>query len=79
MEKEHVAGQKLAIGAHRPGRLQAIDRSHVLDVGGRADAGGSEAKSEVMFASLTVGGETKRYYRFQTPDDSVVDYYDESG
>ncbi|MEA2823194.1 MAG: hypothetical protein QOJ86_5198 [Bradyrhizobium sp.] len=36
-------------------------------------------KSEVLFASLTVGGETKKYYRFQTPDDSVVDYYDETG
>src|SRR5947209_20541422 len=36
-------------------------------------------KTEVLFASLTVGGETKRYYRFVTPDDSVLDYYDESG
>ena len=36
-------------------------------------------KNEVLFASLTVGGETKKYYRFQTPDNSVVDYYDESG
>ncbi|WP_246664427.1 M23 family metallopeptidase [Tardiphaga sp. P9-11] len=36
-------------------------------------------KTEVLFASLTVGGETKKYYRFQTADDSVVDYYDETG
>jgi murein DD-endopeptidase MepM/ murein hydrolase activator NlpD len=36
-------------------------------------------KSEVLFASLTVAGETKKYYRFQTPDDAVVDYYDETG
>jgi murein DD-endopeptidase MepM/ murein hydrolase activator NlpD len=36
-------------------------------------------KNEVQFASLTVGGETKKYYRFQTPDDGVVDYYDETG
>jgi murein DD-endopeptidase MepM/ murein hydrolase activator NlpD len=36
-------------------------------------------KPEVQFASLTVGGETKKYYRFQTPDDSVVDFYDETG
>lgn len=36
-------------------------------------------KNEVLFASLTVGGETKKYYRFQTPDDFVVDYYDETG
>jgi murein DD-endopeptidase MepM/ murein hydrolase activator NlpD len=36
-------------------------------------------KTEVLYASLTVGGETKKYYRFQTPDDAVVDYYDETG
>jgi murein DD-endopeptidase MepM/ murein hydrolase activator NlpD len=36
-------------------------------------------KNEVQFASLTVGGETKKYYRFQTSDDGVVDYYDEAG
>ncbi len=36
-------------------------------------------KDDVLFASLTVGGETKKYYRFQTADDGIVDYYDESG
>jgi len=36
-------------------------------------------KNEVLYAALTVGGETKKYYRFQTPDDAVVDYYDETG
>jgi murein DD-endopeptidase MepM/ murein hydrolase activator NlpD len=36
-------------------------------------------KNEVLYASLTVGGETKKYYRFQTPDDAIVDYYDETG
>jgi murein DD-endopeptidase MepM/ murein hydrolase activator NlpD len=43
------------------------------------DEGTSNEKPEVLFASLTVGGETKKYYRFQTPDDSVVDFYDETG
>jgi murein DD-endopeptidase MepM/ murein hydrolase activator NlpD len=43
------------------------------------DEGSTTEKTEVQFASLTVGGETKKYYRFQTPDDSVVDFYDESG
>src|ERR1700736_2757426 len=36
-------------------------------------------KNEVLFASLTVGGGTKKYYRFQTPHDAVVDYSDETG
>jgi len=39
----------------------------------------ADARNEVMFASLTVGGETKKFYRFQSPDDGVVDYYDETG
>jgi murein DD-endopeptidase MepM/ murein hydrolase activator NlpD len=38
-----------------------------------------DAKPDVLFASLTVGGETKRFYRYQTADDGVVDYYDETG
>jgi murein DD-endopeptidase MepM/ murein hydrolase activator NlpD len=46
------------------------------DEGSTANA---NEKNEVLFASLTVGGETKKYYRFQTPDDAVVDYYDETG
>ncbi len=46
---------------------------------GEDEGPASSEKSEVLFASLTVGGETKKYYRFQTPDDAVVDFYDESG
>jgi murein DD-endopeptidase MepM/ murein hydrolase activator NlpD len=36
-------------------------------------------KSEVLFASLTTGGETRKFYRYQSADDNVVDYYDETG
>ena len=39
----------------------------------------SDAKAEVMFAALTTGGEVKKYYRFKTTDDGIVDYYDETG
>ena len=37
------------------------------------------ADPEVLFAALTLGGVTKRFYRFRTSDDGVVDYYDEEG
>lgn len=46
---------------------------------GEDDGSSITEKTEVQYASLTVGGETKKYYRFQTPDDSVVDFYDETG
>ena len=39
----------------------------------------TDSKNDVMFASLTLGGETKKFYRFQTVDDGVIDYYDETG
>ena len=33
----------------------------------------------MLFALLTTGGETRKFYRYQTTDDNVVDYYDDSG
>jgi murein DD-endopeptidase MepM/ murein hydrolase activator NlpD len=39
----------------------------------------SAIKSEVLYAALTTAGETRRFYRFQSTDDGVVDYYDETG
>jgi murein DD-endopeptidase MepM/ murein hydrolase activator NlpD len=38
-----------------------------------------EGRSEVRYVSLTVGGETKKYYHYQTADDGLYDYYDETG
>jgi murein DD-endopeptidase MepM/ murein hydrolase activator NlpD len=46
---------------------------------GEDEGSASTEKNDVLYASLTVGGETKKYYRFQTPDDGVVDFYDETG
>jgi murein DD-endopeptidase MepM/ murein hydrolase activator NlpD len=40
---------------------------------------GDAKKNEVRFAALTIAGETKKYYHFQTPDDGAYDYYDETG
>lgn len=40
---------------------------------------GSEGKSDVLFAALTTGGETRKFYRYQSADDNLVDYYDETG
>ena len=60
-------------------KVQPGDSFDVFYAGDDDDKPGTNDKSEVLFASLTVGGETKKYYRFQTPDDSVVDYYDETG
>jgi murein DD-endopeptidase MepM/ murein hydrolase activator NlpD len=39
----------------------------------------ADARNDVLYAALTVGGETKKFYRYLSPDDGVVDYYDETG
>ncbi len=59
-------------------KVQAGDSFEVFFAGDDETTGNVE-KNDVLYAALTVGGETKKYYRFQAPDDSIVDYYDETG
>ena len=44
-----------------------------------SDDENGEGANVVRYAALNVGGDSKRYYRFQTSDDGVYDYYDEDG
>ncbi|MBM3082985.1 peptidoglycan DD-metalloendopeptidase family protein [Chelatococcus daeguensis] len=37
------------------------------------------AGGDVLFAALTVGGERRAVYRYQSPQDNAVDYFDEDG
>jgi len=57
-------------------KVQAGDSFEVIYSGEGETAGG---RQEVLFAGLSVGGEVKRFYRFQSSDDGLVDYYDETG
>jgi murein DD-endopeptidase MepM/ murein hydrolase activator NlpD len=58
-------------------KVQPGDAFEVLFAG--QDENRLDENPEVLFTSISVGGETRRYYRFRTPDDGVVDYYDETG
>ena len=60
-------------------KTQPGDSIDVLYSGEDEAANAADAKNEVVFASVTIGGETKKFYRYQTPDDGTVDYYDETG
>jgi murein DD-endopeptidase MepM/ murein hydrolase activator NlpD len=59
-------------------KVQAGDSFEVFYAGDDETTVATE-KNDVMYASLTIGGETKKYYRFLTADDNVVDFYDETG
>jgi murein DD-endopeptidase MepM/ murein hydrolase activator NlpD len=38
-----------------------------------------DPRPELLFATVAARGQSFKYYRFQTPDDGLVDYYDENG
>jgi murein DD-endopeptidase MepM/ murein hydrolase activator NlpD len=59
-------------------KVQPGDSFEVL-FAGEDETPAPDSRNEVLFAALTVGGETKKFYRYQSPDDGIVDYYDESG
>jgi murein DD-endopeptidase MepM/ murein hydrolase activator NlpD len=40
---------------------------------------GEGSRTELLFASLSVGGETRRVFRFHAPDDGIIDFFDEDG
>jgi murein DD-endopeptidase MepM/ murein hydrolase activator NlpD len=55
-------------------RVRAGDSFELLYAGDEP-----EGHADVLFAALTFGEESRRYYRFLTGDDGIVDYYDEAG
>lgn len=55
-------------------RVRAGDSFEVLYEPDEAGGAGG-----VIYAGLTVGGEERRYYRYQTPDDGLIDFYDDDG
>src|SRR5262249_58793034 len=59
-------------------KVQPGDSFEVL-YAGEDENPGDNSKADVLFALLTTGGETRKFYRYQTGDDNVVDYYDETG
>jgi murein DD-endopeptidase MepM/ murein hydrolase activator NlpD len=58
-------------------KVQPGDSFEILYAG--EDENPDNSKAEVLFALLTTGGETRKFYRYQTTDDNTVDYYDETG
>jgi murein DD-endopeptidase MepM/ murein hydrolase activator NlpD len=59
-------------------KVQPGDSFEVL-FAGEDENPNENSKAEVLFASLTTSGETRKFFRYQTGDDNLVDYYDESG
>ncbi|MBO1022250.1 MULTISPECIES: M23 family metallopeptidase [unclassified Methylobacterium] len=59
-----------------------ISNGDSLDVFYTYDEEGGQAaldRPELLYASLNLGGEVRKVYRFQSPDDGSIDYLDEQG
>lgn len=44
-----------------------------------ADENDPKSIQEILYTAITVNGQLKRFYRYRSPDDGTVDYYDEAG
>ncbi|MDB5647697.1 MAG: peptidase [Methylobacterium sp.] len=55
----------------------SLDVFYTFDEEGSAQ--GSTERPELLYASLNLGGEQRKVYRFQSPDDATIDYLDEQG
>jgi murein DD-endopeptidase MepM/ murein hydrolase activator NlpD len=61
-------------------RLAPADGLEVIYSAEEPQAGEGKAEgSEILYAALTLGDVTHRFYRFRDPSDGSVDYFDESG
>lgn len=54
----------------------ALDVFYTYDEDGGSS---SPEKPELLFAALNLGGESRKIYRFQSPDDGTIDFLDEQG
>ena len=59
-------------------KVQPGDSFEVL-FAGEDEQPTADGRNDVMYTALTIGGETKKFYRYQSRDDGAVDYYDENG
>jgi murein DD-endopeptidase MepM/ murein hydrolase activator NlpD len=60
-------------------KIQQGDSLEILYAGDDDTQQVTDNRGGVLFTSLTIGGEVKNFYRFQSNDDGLVDYYDENG
>jgi len=43
------------------------------------DENDPKAAQEILYAAISINGQPRKYYRYRSPDDGSVDYYDDTG
>jgi murein DD-endopeptidase MepM/ murein hydrolase activator NlpD len=65
--------------AHDVDFNRRVTPSDLFEVFYSSDDDGDSDRGDILYTALTTGGETRRYYRYHSTPDGVVDYYDEQG
>jgi murein DD-endopeptidase MepM/ murein hydrolase activator NlpD len=71
--------EMVRIFAHDMDFQRRVSGGDSLEVIFTDEEDGEGSRTELLFASLSVGGETRRVYRFHAPDDGIIDFFDEEG
>ena len=74
---ESVINALVRIFAYDADYQSRVSPSDSLEVIYAAD--GNSDTPEILFAALTTGTVSRRFYRYRSPEDGSVDYYDEAG
>lgn len=71
--------EMVRVFAHDLDFQRRVSGGDTLEVIFTDEEDGEGSRTELLYASLSVAGETRRVFRFQTPDDGVIDFFDENG
>ncbi|QCK84741.1 M23 family metallopeptidase [Phreatobacter aquaticus] len=75
-----IIDEMIRVFAHDVDFNRRVSPSDLFEVFYASDEEGTEAgRGDILYMALTASGETRRYYRFHSTADGIVDYYDENG
>ncbi len=76
---EEIIGNLVRIFSFDADYQSRLSPTDQLEVIYSAEAEGEAESAEILYAAMTLGSATHRFYRFRSPADGTVDYYDDAG
>ena len=74
-----IIDEMIRLYSHDVDFNRRVNAGDLFEVFYASDEEGDAERGDILYTSLTTGGETRRYYRFHSTADGVVDYYDQNG
>ncbi len=74
-----IIDEMIRLYSHDVDFNRRVGQGDLFEVFYASDEEGDAGRGDILYTSLTTGGETRRYYRFHSTTDGIVDYYDQQG